>query len=676
MLEDEQVVTILRQEIAGAQGANDDRITKNRKQALDYFFGEPRGDEIAGNSQVQSLDVADMTEAVLAEMMPAFSKDTLVVFEPDNDEDIRQAQMESDIVNNQIMERNQGYWLLSESIKDALLLRNSLAKVEIEETEDISFRILDRVDDVTLALALIPDEPNEVKRIESVKEVEDDFGRKSNEARISIKTISRRLVVRSVDPTRFIIQSNWDSIFIGDVRFCAEVDYPTRSDLREEGFSQAVVDELPAYTTETKTDVLARRRDTDKVLRQGSQMDKSMEVLERFKCYIRLDRDEDGLAERHEIQIVGHHLLADEFVDWWPFATGAIFVNPHQYTGISLFDRLKNIQDMKTRGIRQWLDNLDSNNHPTIILNPNVASLDDATDARSGKVIQTSDINAVREIYPGDIGSSSNMLLDYADKMRSERGGAALDLQGAELQLAGDTAHGIERQFTSREKLAAIMARNISESFIRQVYLLVHQTMRLKMPGEITTRLSGEFVTADPGDWPARDRVNVKTGLSTGERSAMKMTMAQVMETQGQLLGGGMDGVLADLQTYHNALTDWARASDIDNPQRYWIDPASEAAQQAAQGKRDQAQAASDREQQLNEMIFGVENQLEQSKIQLQGMADQMDKQAKDNDLRFKYFEAQLEAEVEEAKIIGGATLELQKQQEQGRLHAVDTSES
>ena len=66
------------------------------------------------------------------------------------------------------------------------------------------------------------------------------------------------------------------------------------------------------------------------------------------------------------------------------------------------------------------------------------------------------------------------------------------------------------------------------------------------------------------------------------------------------------------------------------------------------------------------------QNQLEQARVQLEGMGQLFDKQAKENELGFKYFESLLKSEVEEAKIIGNATLELEKQQEQGRLQAVE----
>ena len=671
MLSDSELVAIVYQEIALAEGYDDDVLTHNRKQALDYFFGRPRGDEKAGCSDVVSLDVADMIEAVLANMMPAFAGDTLVMFEPDNDDDVKQAQLESDITNNIIMERNRGYWILSESIKDALLLRNGICKAQVEITEEVIVRQLNGVDEVSVALAIVDAEDNEQRELVEAEEIEQELGDPLINATIKITTETARLVVSSVDPTMFLISEASKSIFLDDTRFIAERSYPTRTELIEAGFDKAMVKLLPKEGMDTKIDTRARDRDSNNSEQHGSQFDPSEETVEQYEVYMRVDRDEDGISELHKIITAGRKILSDEIVDFHPYATGTAFVNPHEYNSISLFDKLKPIQDIKTKGIRQWIDNIEANNHVTTVIT-DAANIDDAEDSRPGKIIRAMHIDAVKELPIQNLGSSSAALLEYTDKMRSERGGASLDLQGAELQIAGDTAHGIERQFSSREQLAALMTRNISETLIRSLYLLVHRTLRLHFPGEIVSRIAGEFTTSDPGDWPDRERVNVKTGLSIGERINKKNTMEQIILKQTELFAGGMDGVLVNLQGYHNALTDWGKAANIDNPDRYFADPTSEQAQQAQQSKQQQRQQQTQREEALNQMIFGVQNQLEQARVQLEGMGQLFDKQAKENELRFKYFDALLDSEVEEAKIIGDATLQLEKQQQQGQLQAVE----
>ena len=192
MLSDSQLANLVKNEISLAEGFDDDQITQNRKEALDYFYGRPRGDEVAGNSEVQSLDLADMTEAVLAQMMPAFSMDTLVMFEPDSDEDLQQSVLESEVCNNQIMERNRGYWILSEAIKDALLLRNAVCNVHVSEETTVESLKLTGVDDVTIALAIAEAPADETRELTSIKETDPDLF----DASIKTTKTVRALVVR------------------------------------------------------------------------------------------------------------------------------------------------------------------------------------------------------------------------------------------------------------------------------------------------------------------------------------------------------------------------------------------------------------------------------------------------------------------------------------------------
>ena len=660
-----EIATIVNSEINIAQGFDDDQTSSNRRKALDYYFGRPRPDDETGHSLVQSLDVADMTEAVMANMMPAFASDNLAAFEPDSQEDTQQADIESQVVSNYIMERNRGYVQITEAVKDALLLRNGLMKCWVEDTVEIRTVVLENVDEVSASLALRPDPGEERELLSADKTGEDEL----IDARIRITKTTRDLRITSTDPTFFLVNQDHDSIFLDLARFQAERSYPTRTDLIVRGFDKKLVDGLPATSHDAKTDTVARRRDADQVGRRGSQFDRSEETIELYECYIRIDADEDGESELHRIFIAGQKVLDDDIVEFPPWVSGTALLNPHQYSGISLYDVLKNIQDIKTYTLRQWLDNLEGNNNLTTVVLDGSVNMEDALETRASKVIRARSLDAVKEIPIADLGSSSQALLEYADKMRSERGGASLDLQSAQAQLQGDTAHGIERQFTSREQLAAMMTRTMSETLIRGLYILVHRTLRTQMPGEVVTRIAGEFATVDPAEWQPRDRLNVKSGMSLGERAHKSQVLNQVMQQQGQLLGGGMDGVLVSLQTYHNAVMDWGKSAGLDNPERYYIDPNSQAAQEAAKGKQQQAQASSDKEEQLNQMIFGMQNQIEQQKVA-------NDKAAEQAEIQFKYFSEAVMAAIAEAKIIGKATGDLANIEAQARLKAVETSGS
>jgi len=128
-VKDQQLASNIATELRDAQGYHTDSLSKLRRDALTaYYMETPEGKENAGRHGVSSGDVADMVESITAQMLPALKGDSIVEFEAEGDDDVEQAQTETDVVNSIIIERNMGYTLFQSAIRDALLLRNGWIK--------------------------------------------------------------------------------------------------------------------------------------------------------------------------------------------------------------------------------------------------------------------------------------------------------------------------------------------------------------------------------------------------------------------------------------------------------------------------------------------------------------------------------------------------------------------
>lgn len=650
-LDDEELAKFLGQEISQADGWDGDELASNREQALDYFFGRiEAAPTIPGRSSVQSLDVADMHSAVLAAMMPAFEIDDLVSFEPGGEQDVEQARLESDAVNYMVMQENDGYLLFKQSIHDALLLRNGLIKVWLDEREVVTTESYSGLTDLeVMQLKRVP--PNVQWEVTHSERQSDGLV----DLRMRYTQTLRELKCTSVDPTEFIWSQNHDSILLDDVPFCAERKFPTRSDLVEMGFDKGTVADLAHVNMDTKNDVQSRNRDNyDNTWRSQQPAQERIEV---WDCYYRVDVDGDGIAELRNILYASGSrvVLENEPADFVPYASGTAWLNPHRFTGLSMFDRMKEVQDAKTRILRQWLDNQNNANNSRLGVVQNLVEMDDVLNSRPGGVIRMDSPDAIVPIVAPDIGTSAQSAMQYLDTVRSERGGASLDLQTQAANVIGDTASGIERQFSSREQQTADMLRTLSETLVKETYKLVHKAMRSWLPGNMEFNARGKFQSADPSQWPERERVNVKTGLSNAERLARKATLEQIILQQKEFISAGQAGIVTDATKLHNAILDWSLFAGVDNPERYWIDPGSPEAQQAAQQAAAQQREQQDFERKLMEDGISVPAQIDGAKVV-------EDARQADNELEFKYWEASLGAEVEEAKIVGSAALELEKQ--------------
>lgn len=640
------LVALLRQEIVQGDGWSGSNLASLRENALGYYFGELPASEGVGRSVAVSTDVADMVEAVVAQLLPGFSGDNVVEFEPESDEDVEQAQGESDIVNDVILEQNRGYVFFQEALRDALLLRNGWVKCWTEDVETVQVRMVPQETDPAMMAGAIAELEADPGVVEVEVEDDDDGGQ-----RVRVTKRRKRMRCGAVDPTRMVFENAWDSVFLDGIRFVAELSYPTQSDLIDAGYDKRKVQLATGFvTTPVQGDNNAR------YARQGgvnlnpngqpSNLPSAVQTVELYDSYYRFDADGDGVAELHHILLAGgSQILLDEVVDFIPFATGTPFLQPHQLNGLGLYDKLKTVQDIKTATLRKWLNNLEACNNARVGVNERTVNMDDAVNARPGGIVRFKGQPGL-EMAPFpivDTGQSSLALLNYADKMRSERGGASLDLQSAEAQIAGHTAAGTERQYSAREQLAAMACRTLAETLVRSTYAMVHRGLRTWFDEEVSARVRGEFVKSNPQQWPERFRINVKSGLSIAERSQRKVALEQVLGQQEKMLTAGLGGQLTDLANVYHAQLDWTRAAALDNGERYFVNPESDAAQAVGKQKAEQAQ-------QQQQAMAQLQQQVADSARQVEAMKMAIDKYQTDIESGFKYFDSVMKAQVEAMK--------------------------
>jgi hypothetical protein len=644
-----------------SEGWEDDDLAANRSMAMNYYLGRARGDEGPGRSAVVSMDVADMVEAVLANMVPSFASDSVVQFEANGAEDEEQAQLESDVVNNTVIMENRGFLLFLEALKDALLLKNGIIKVSKLTEKDVRKHRFEGLSNIELAEVL---EPGDRERIELMDK---SGGDNAWDVSIRVTRTDERIKVESVAPENFTTVANWSSVFLDKCPFTSERHLISRSELISQGFPRSVVAALPAASSARATSTMRNIAKRSEELGGG---DRSQELIECFQCYARLDRDGDGIGELLEVWIAGDDSrdpLSIEDVDVTPYASGSPFINPHRFLGYSLFDKLANVQDIKTSGMRQWLDGTANSVVPRTWHVAGAVDVDDLQQARNSGSIACKAPGMIGEFPITDIGPSMSSLLQYMDQVRAERGGASLDLQGANAQIAGDTAQGIERQYSSREQLAGLMTRTLAETLIRTTYLLVHQTMRSQMTGMVRFKRAGEWVETDPRTWPARNRVSVKMGASMNERMRRSANLEKVIAYQWQLMQAGGSDIVVSMDGIHNATVDWARSVALNSPEQYFIDPESPESKKAVAQKAQAAQAQAQAQKQQQDQIMALQMQVHQATLQSEQWKALIETQ-------FKYFDAVLSSEVEEAKLLKDVMAgQLQSVQSAGQSQVVNT---
>lgn len=628
MLSDPDLIHLIHSYIERADNNSGSTLEQNYSQATNYYLGRMEGREPADPalSEQVSGDVADMTDAVMAEMsVSLLGTDAIAEFEAKGGEDIG-ARVEGMVTNKVIMDQNPGYEILSNAVQSCCLYKVGVVAIEPVTIERSRSRFV----------GVVEPEQKAILEGETDGEIDDD-------GQLNWTEMQRRVQLRNVAPENWFVDKEYPGWTLDNSNFCAERIYFTRGDLVDMGYSWETVKDL-SETTVLNTHQEVTERYANRAEDSRSQATDEQELVETYYVYLRLS--EAG----HNLRLFKLHIADDVVLSKEPvddglvgYAIGRIIPMTNRFHGVSLHDRLKPIEDGMTQAYRQLEDNLAYGNNTELSLGP-TANVDDANNRIPGGYIRREDPNDVTEIPHGDVTTPAVAYIEQMKGLRSERGGSALDMQRADSQIMRGSnqvgSMGVGMLMSAAELRTAWYTRNIAETLIRQVFIITHRTLRRFEMDPIGISIMGQYVEVNPSQFTERESVNVRSGMSSSERVRLLQALDSSINMQVQLTQVAGPGVLGDLSTLHQMLVDRDKAAGIDNPTRYWIDPKS---QQSLQAQQSNAQGQQQQQQ--------IQMQLEQADKQLEAQKIQLDKYKHDGDLEHKYYDTNVDAGLQEAKM-------------------------
>ena len=251
----DELASKLSNEIDSATGNFNTELSEQREQSMKYYLGEPFGNEIEGRSEIVTTDVRDTIEYIMPSLMRIFTTHNNVAeFEPEGPEDVEMAQQATDYVNYVFNRQNNGFKVLYDVFKDALISKTGIVKHYWEEKTEVSTENYTNLTEIEYQSILANDDMEVIEHTETVvlKEVVDDFGNlvspKVVEHDVKVKKTKDNGQVRvvSVPPEEFLISRR--STSIEDANFVCHRVKKTVSDLILEGYDPKIVEELPTYT--------------------------------------------------------------------------------------------------------------------------------------------------------------------------------------------------------------------------------------------------------------------------------------------------------------------------------------------------------------------------------------------------------------------------------------------
>ncbi|MCP4275260.1 MAG: hypothetical protein GY779_02770 [Gammaproteobacteria bacterium] len=607
---EDELQSVLQTWINNAVSFDETDLVENRTKAWQMYLMQypdqvlPSKD---GFSSAMATDLADSVEAVLAQIMPAFSSDCIVEFTPMGIGDEDQADAETMACNQMFMQSNAGWTQMYTALKSALLFKNGIIKVWVEEGEN-----------------------------------------------------GRTFEIEAVETARFLIDSNHNEQDIQGVSFCGErKGQLTRSDLIGMGIEPEKLENLgTAGTGAWQSDLIAKQ--VGEITDFADSPTEDQDKIEVIDCYVKIDLTGNGKATqmRYLVAVDSESvqtILLEEPVEFIPFATGTAFIVPNRWSGLSLYDKLKELVLNKSFTLRQWLDNSNIVNNSRYEAVEGQVNMDDALNVRPGGIVRTKAPGSLNPVAGIDQGASLGSLLTYWDQRRTEAAGSALDLQGAEGELvkANVTAMSADRQLSNLEMLSALMSRTLGETLFRSLYALIHATLRTYWDQPIMLNKSGNWTAQDPSQWPARSAMTIKAGMSPGERHRKVANLDYNLQLMMQLMQAGSP--LVSPNNLHNLISDRNIAADVQGSDKYFTDPDSPQGQQAMmQMQQNQAQQS-----QMQMQMQQMQIQMEQQAFQLEAQKVQIDQVKVEADIADDLFDNETDrlklaqdAEIKEAEIV------------------------
>src|SRR3990167_9414114 len=152
---EEELLALIENEEANCISSTQGALAEQRREAMQYYYGQPYGNEVEGRSQVVTTEVKDAIEGILPSLMAIFtSSEEIVRFEPHGQEDEQAAQQATEYINYIFTRNNNGFLTLYCLFKDALLLKNGYAKVYWEDYTDNGLETYENLDAMQASLML------------------------------------------------------------------------------------------------------------------------------------------------------------------------------------------------------------------------------------------------------------------------------------------------------------------------------------------------------------------------------------------------------------------------------------------------------------------------------------------------------------------------------------------
>ena len=543
---DDQLINLIESGIQNSTGdwLNSSELAKERLKATYEYAGLPMGHlSPQGVSTIVDTSTTEVIEAYTAILCDLFlNNQRLARLLPWDDTPgaYRAAKEASQLINYTIFKQNNGWELLEQWIKSALLWKNAVIRWDyiedfdyvFDEYEEITQTKLDEIlsDD---SLEIVGDLEFENKTTSSTINGQADVELVYVNVRVRKEINKSRIKLELIPPENFRISR--DATTLTDAAFVGIQNTMTRSEIRK--YYPNVADQVEDWDEITDSyshigsldyaqDVAARKQITGQEYYQGSNSIQIMPLeanrdVTVTECWVNVDRDGDGISELKHIITAGSHILYEEDAEMIPLSDIVPIDVPHEFFGLSMADFTRSSTLASTAILRGFVENTYLTNYSPKLADPNVVDFSALQNMKPKQVIPTNGNpnGAVAQMQPEAISTGTVPLLEHLQMIKEQATGMSKAAQGLNdtLYVSGNSEQKLSAVQSAAQKRIQHIARRFSETGFKRLIEGIYHSIKKSMKGNIKYNMEGVFNNINIDALP--EKMDVEILLDIGENS-------------------------------------------------------------------------------------------------------------------------------------------------------------
>lgn len=514
-------------------------LKQDNDYVMDFYQCAP-WNEVDGHSTVNSTDVFDVVESDMPSHVRTFlGSSNPMKFEATsaNPADVQEAEDKTALVDWVIRNQPSYFRIMHGWIKTAEIKRFSVLRYDWHEEESVTekeYEGLDEAEATSIKLQMLEDDQRDDTDINLEKdEIEDD----GISLKFRITTVKKSVRVRFIPTDNFIIDRNAsdkdDAEIIGDDMLVS------KSDLIAQGFDESLVMDLAPSSARVVNDSYEDSRS-----QHANVNDPASELVTVSTRIVKIDRDEDGIAERRKVIYCGTTLLDDEPFDHVNYAMLSTVLMPDEAIGKSRGEAVTKTQEVKTALVRGMLDNVYRVNSGRYVVNTQVTNVDDLlTDRPGGMVRVKGDIRqAVTRLDTPYEADKTLQVIQYMDFARAQRTGTLMASQGLNQDnLYNETATRFDGVRDEGNAKTELVMRVMGETGFKELYEGIAWMLTHYQDSKMEIEVLGRQLIIDPSKWRYNQSACTGAGIGVSDEDVTTnatalLTIANQLKAQGSQL--------------------------------------------------------------------------------------------------------------------------------------------